>query len=103
MNAFLPYGRLAQSMAFFSPPGIERLYGRHEQHGIHRRDGVLECGRHRRVVRVVVVAIQRQILERDFRQLEFWRRNSTSAFASKRLIDLVARLPTKYPTLNPAM
>ena len=26
VNAFLPYGRLAQSMAFFSPPGIERLY-----------------------------------------------------------------------------
>src|SRR4029079_12339767 len=25
-NAFLPYGRLAQSMAFFKPPGIERLY-----------------------------------------------------------------------------
>jgi hypothetical protein len=25
-NEFLPQGRLAQSMAFFSPPGIERLY-----------------------------------------------------------------------------
>jgi hypothetical protein len=22
----LPYGRLAQSIAFFSPPGIDRLY-----------------------------------------------------------------------------
>ena len=26
MNAFLPYGRLAQSIAFFNPPGIERFY-----------------------------------------------------------------------------
>ena len=25
-KAFFPYGRLAQSIAFFSPPGIERLY-----------------------------------------------------------------------------
>ena len=25
-NEFFPYGRLAQSMTFFSPPGIERLY-----------------------------------------------------------------------------
>src|SRR6185312_114962 len=25
-NEFLPHGRLAQSMAFFNPPGIERLY-----------------------------------------------------------------------------
>lgn len=25
-NEFVPYGRLAQSMAFFNPPGIERLY-----------------------------------------------------------------------------
>ena len=25
-NEFCPYGRLAQSIAFFSPPGIERLY-----------------------------------------------------------------------------
>ena len=25
-NEFLPYGRLAQSIAFLSPPGIERLY-----------------------------------------------------------------------------
>src|SRR5690348_14825836 len=25
-NEFLPYGRLAQSIAFFNPPGIERLY-----------------------------------------------------------------------------
>ena len=24
-NEFLPHGRLAQSIAFFSPPGIERL------------------------------------------------------------------------------
>src|SRR4051812_5755957 len=26
VNEFAPYGRLAQSIAFFSPPGIERLY-----------------------------------------------------------------------------
>jgi hypothetical protein len=26
VNEFLPYGRLAQSIAFFNPPGIERLY-----------------------------------------------------------------------------
>jgi hypothetical protein len=26
VNAFLPSGRLAQSMAFFNAPGIERLY-----------------------------------------------------------------------------
>ena len=26
VKAFLPYGRLAQSIAFFSAPGIERLY-----------------------------------------------------------------------------
>src|SRR6185295_8388951 len=25
-NEFLPYGRLAQSIAFFNAPGIERLY-----------------------------------------------------------------------------
>ena len=25
-SEFLPYGRLAQSIAFFSPPGIDRLY-----------------------------------------------------------------------------
>ena len=25
-NEFFPYGRLAQSIAFFSPPGIDRLY-----------------------------------------------------------------------------
>src|SRR5688500_8183522 len=25
-NEFLPHGRLAQSMAFLSPPGIDRLY-----------------------------------------------------------------------------
>src|SRR6476620_12179229 len=25
-NEFLPYGRLAQSIAFFRPPGSERLY-----------------------------------------------------------------------------
>ena len=35
VNEFLPHGRLAQSIAFFSPPGIDRLYsGRHEQHGV---------------------------------------------------------------------
>ena len=26
VKEFWPYGRLAQSIAFFSPPGIERLY-----------------------------------------------------------------------------
>lgn len=26
VKAFSPYGRLAQSMAFFNPPGMERLY-----------------------------------------------------------------------------
>jgi hypothetical protein len=26
VNAFWPHGRLAQSMAFLRPPGIERLY-----------------------------------------------------------------------------
>src|SRR5215210_5545201 len=26
LNEFFPYGRLAQSIAFFSPPGIDRLY-----------------------------------------------------------------------------
>ena len=26
VNEFLPYGRLAQSIAFFRAPGIERLY-----------------------------------------------------------------------------
>jgi hypothetical protein len=26
VNEFCPGGRLAQSMAFFSPPGMERLY-----------------------------------------------------------------------------
>ena len=26
VNEFFPYGRLAQSMAFFRPPGMERLY-----------------------------------------------------------------------------
>ena len=26
VNAFVPYGRLAQSIAFFSAPGMERLY-----------------------------------------------------------------------------
>src|SRR4030095_9714606 len=26
VNEFCPYGRLAQSIAFFNPPGIERLY-----------------------------------------------------------------------------
>ena len=26
VKALVPYGRLAQSMAFFSAPGIERLY-----------------------------------------------------------------------------
>ena len=26
VNEFLPYGRLAQSMAFLSPPGMDRLY-----------------------------------------------------------------------------
>ena len=26
VNEFFPHGRLAQSIAFFSPPGIERLY-----------------------------------------------------------------------------
>ena len=25
-NEFCPYGRLAQSIAFFNPPGIDRLY-----------------------------------------------------------------------------
>jgi hypothetical protein len=26
VKEFLPYGRLAQSIAFFRPPGMERLY-----------------------------------------------------------------------------
>src|SRR5687768_7530262 len=26
VNEFFPYGRLAQSIAFFNPPGIDRLY-----------------------------------------------------------------------------
>jgi hypothetical protein len=26
LNEFVPYGRLAQSIAFFNPPGIDRLY-----------------------------------------------------------------------------
>jgi hypothetical protein len=26
LKEFCPYGRLAQSIAFFSPPGMERLY-----------------------------------------------------------------------------
>jgi hypothetical protein len=40
-NAFSPHGREAQSMAFFSAPGIERLYPGDEQDGVRMTDRVL--------------------------------------------------------------
>src|SRR5688572_8083748 len=55
-----------------------------EEHGIDRRDGVLELGRNRRVVRIVVVAVERQILERTLRHFGV-PAELTRAFASNRL------------------
>ena len=53
-NEFLPYGRLAQSIAFFNAPGIERLYsGVTNSTAVDRSDRVLERSRDRRVVIVV--------------------------------------------------
>jgi hypothetical protein len=70
-------------MAFFNAPGIERLYSGVTNSTASPRSGVLECGRHRRVVPVVVVAIQRQILERDLRQLELRRGDSDKRFGEQ--------------------
>ena len=70
-NEFLPQGRLAQSIAFFRPPGIERLYsGRDEQHGVAVGDRFLERARHRRIVGVVILAVERQVAERDLLHLQ---------------------------------
>ena len=52
---FLPYGRLPQSIAFLSPPGIE----------------LLELSGDRGEVPVVVIAVQRKVTEGDLVQLEF--------------------------------
>ena len=42
-NAFFPYGRLAQSIAFFNPPGIERFIRGHEQDRVDGGDRGLEA------------------------------------------------------------
>jgi hypothetical protein len=56
-------------------------------------DCLFERGRLRRVVRVVVRAVQRQVADRDLGELEVVRR--IRAFASSRLMDVEERLPTK--------
>jgi hypothetical protein len=59
-NEFSPQGRLAQSIAFFNTPGIERLYS-----GVTKRTAStaaiasFNARAVRRVVRVVVVRVQR--------------------------------------------
>jgi len=70
-NEFCPQGRDAQWIAFLRPPGIERLYsGRDEQHRVSRGDRLLQRSRLGREVRVVILAVQRQIPDRDLGELE---------------------------------
>jgi hypothetical protein len=74
-----------------------------EEHRIRRRDSVLEFDRNRRVVRVIDVAVERQVLNGISVIVSSGAASLTSACARERLMDLVARLPTKYPTLKPAI
>ena len=71
VKAFVPYGRLAQSMAFFSAPGMERLYsGVTNSTASTAAMASLNAVATGGIVRVVVVAIERQVLERDLRHVQ---------------------------------
>ena len=65
-NELVPQGREPQSMAFFSAPGMDRLYsGETKRMPSEAFDGLFErtaCGRE---VGVVVVAVQREVLDGD--------------------------------------
>ena len=99
-DEFVPYGRLAQSIAFLRPPGIERLYsGVTNSTASTAAIASLRALRHRRIVSVVVVAVQREIRKRNLAQMQLLWGKSYSARDSFRLIDALARLPTRYPTL----
>ena len=67
-------------MAFFSAPGIERLYsGVTNSTASDRGDRLLERRGLGRVVAVVVRAVQRQVPDRDLGELQVVRRASRSA------------------------
>src|SRR6185437_3898199 len=69
VNEFVPYGRLAQSIAFFRLPGMPRVVlGGDEQHRVHRGDGVLEGATGRRVIGVEVPVVHGKVPDRDLRQ-----------------------------------
>ena len=73
-NEFLPYGRLAQSIAFFNAPGIERLYsGVTNSTASTAAIAALNSRRHRQGSRVVVTVVEREVLERNLRHVEFRR------------------------------
>ena len=67
-NEFVPHGRLAQSIAFFRAAGDRAVVlGRDEEHGVDGRDRVLERAAGGGIVGVVVVAVERQVPDRDLR------------------------------------
>ena len=75
-NEFWPHGRDAQSMAFFSAPGIDRLYsGVTNSTASDGRDRPLQGHGLGREVGVVVLAVQRQVPDRDLGELEIGRRH----------------------------
>ena len=94
-KAFSPHGREAQSIAFFKAPGIERLNSGVTKRMASEADGVLQRDRLRRIVVVVVLAVQREVPDGYLCELEVSGASRMSALDRIRLIDVDERLPTK--------
>ena len=95
-NALWPDGSNAQSVAFFSPPGIDRLYSRvTHQRRVRNGDGLLERVRLGRVARVDVQALQREVSDGISVNSRPSGAGASSAFASSRLIHVEDKLPMK--------
>jgi hypothetical protein len=71
------------------------VLGGDEQDGVGPVDGVLERGGLGRVVRVVVLAVQRQVPDRDPGELEVLGARLIRTCESSRLMEVEERLPTK--------
>ena len=108
-NEFFPHGRDAQSMAFFSAPGIDRLYSGET---ISRPSDASMSSL--RDVGVVIRAVQREILERDLGELEALRCQAEERLgerpvdrvtgeASDEVADPVRRHGGTYPPDRPAI
>ena len=70
-----PYEREPWSIAFLSTNGIARVvFGRHEQEALRRADPLLHVEHGRRLLRVVVLVVERQLADRHVLEREVRRR-----------------------------